>query len=161
MLETSECWRYTMNPKTPGPAPTAHTANYKSVWQLLGFVHETLGTLGEGHLIHPGRALSATPSTPACLPASPPEVLGALLVFLVLLYTNLHHRTEQRILFFPEDNPFHVTGTLRFPAHVHGFIHFRWNRLLFAVLTVRLVTWSLTKIGGVIICGEHWVPEQV
>lgn len=36
------------------------------------------------------------------------------------------------------------------------------NRLLFAVPSARLLeTLSLPKIGGVIICGEHWVPEQV
>lgn len=36
------------------------------------------------------------------------------------------------------------------------------NRLLFADPSVRLAeTRNLPKLGGVIISGQHWVPEQV
>lgn len=36
------------------------------------------------------------------------------------------------------------------------------NRHLFADPSVRLAeTRNLPKIGSVIICGQHWVPEQV
>lgn len=103
----------------------------------------------------------SAPSPPACRPPSPPEVVEPLLVFLEPLYTNLCHRTEQIIRIIPS-TWLGLWDSL--PVCIASFISEEKtrNRLLFAVPSVRLVeTWSLPKIGGVIICGEHWVPEQV
>lgn len=90
----SECWKYTMNQKSTGSAPAAHTTNHKSGWQM----HRDLflGTMGYwvGTPSHPGKAvissdLSSTSSSPACLPPSFPGILCPWLVSLELSYKSV------------------------------------------------------------------------